>query len=337
MNYRSIADMNDTIMRNLPRLPRDIDLVVGVPRSGLLAGNLLCLALNIALTDVEGFLEGRVLAAGKTRRTARLDRDPAALKRVLVIDDSVYRGHAMTEVRRRIEAAAPEAEITYCAVYGNETSHPSVDIVLEAVPQPRMFQWNVFHHGSLEHCCVDIDGVLCCDPTHEENDDGERYLRFLAETAPMLTPSKPIGWLVTSRLEKYRAQTEDWLEKAGIAYRELIMLDLPSAEARRKARAHGSFKGEVYRRLDALLFIESELEQAEEIAQLSGKPVLCIETHHVVTPEPSLLAIGQKLRSLPRRRRVAESLPVLNLAARSLLGERAYGGLRALVKGRAGG
>lgn len=337
MNYRSIADMNDTIMRNLPRLPRDIDLVVGVPRSGLLAGNLLCLALNIALTDVEGFLEGRVLAAGKTRRTARLDRDPAALKRVLVIDDSIYRGNAMEEVRRRIEAAAPEAEITYCAVYGNETSHPAVDLVLEAVPQPRMFQWNVFHHASLEHCCVDIDGVLCCDPTHEENDDGERYRRFLVETAPMLVPSKPLGWLVTSRLEKYRAETEDWLEKAGISYRELIMLDLPGAEARRQARAHGSFKGEVYRALDALLFIESELEQAEEIARLSGKPVLCIETHHVVMPEPSLLATRQALRALPRRRRLAESPPVLNLAVRSLLGERAYGGLRALVKGRAGG
>ena len=37
MHYRSISDMNDAIVRNLHRLPRDIDLVVGVPRSGILA------------------------------------------------------------------------------------------------------------------------------------------------------------------------------------------------------------------------------------------------------------------------------------------------------------
>ncbi|RUU06821.1 phosphoribosyltransferase, partial [Mesorhizobium sp. M7A.T.Ca.TU.009.01.3.2] len=37
MHYRSISDMNDAIVRGLHRLPRDIDLVVGVPRSGVLA------------------------------------------------------------------------------------------------------------------------------------------------------------------------------------------------------------------------------------------------------------------------------------------------------------
>lgn len=44
--------MNDTIVRNLHRLPRDIDLVVGIPRSGLLAANLLSLAANIPMADL---------------------------------------------------------------------------------------------------------------------------------------------------------------------------------------------------------------------------------------------------------------------------------------------
>lgn len=62
------------------------------------------------------------------------------------------------------------------------------------------------------------------------------------------------------------------------------MLELPSAAARRKAGSHGRFKADVYRMLDALLFIEREERQALEIARLSNKPVLSIETQSVIDP-----------------------------------------------------
>ena len=65
MNYRSINDLNKTIIDNLYLLPRDIDLIVGVPRSGLLAANLLALYLNLPMTDVKGLLEGRTISSGK--------------------------------------------------------------------------------------------------------------------------------------------------------------------------------------------------------------------------------------------------------------------------------
>lgn len=337
MNYRSIADMNDAILQNLPRLPRHIDLVVGVPRSGLLAANLLGLALNTPMTDVEGLLAGRVLATGRTRRTAAHARATEAEpeRTVLVIDDSVFKGTSMREVRERIAAAGVPGRFVYCAVFGNALRHPDVDVVLEAVPQPRLFQWNIFHHGLLEHCCVDIDGVLCSDPTAAENDDGEAYLRFLSNATPMMVPTRPIGWLVTSRLEKYRPQTEAWLREVGIAYRELVMLDLPSAEERRRSNAHGGFKAEVYRRVGAQLFIESEHAQAEAIARLSGKPVLCLETQHVIEPAPSALSGRQKLKALPRRIRLAKT-PLtdrgsLKLAVRGMLGEAGWARLKALA------
>ena len=47
MNYRSIADLNHTILKQLHMLPRDFDLVVGVPRSGMLPANLIALYLNL--------------------------------------------------------------------------------------------------------------------------------------------------------------------------------------------------------------------------------------------------------------------------------------------------
>ena len=48
---------------------------------------------------------------------------------------------------------------------------------------------------------MDIDGVLCADPTPEENDDGEKYRHFLLNAPPLFIPKVTIGTLVTSRLE----------------------------------------------------------------------------------------------------------------------------------------
>lgn len=337
MHYRSISDMNDTIVGNLRRLPRDIDLVVGVPRSGVLAATLVSLAANIPMTDLDSFLEGRVYTSGITKRRAALDRKVSDMRKVLVIDDSVAGGNAMRDARARIEAAGIEGDFTYAAVFGLEPQHPETDVVFEVVPHPRMFQWNFMHHKFLGECCVDIDGVLCLDPTEAENDDGPAYEKFLSEARPLHAPTHRIGWLVTSRLEKYRALTEAWLAKNGVLYDQLIMLDLPSKAERQRLGAHGSFKADFYRKSNAILFIESEHAQALKITELSGKPVLCVETHMVSFPDAlSLPALGQAARNLPARLRQINSQQgrkgAAKALARALLGARGYETLKSRVK-----
>jgi len=337
MNYRSISDMNDAILRNLHRLPRDIDLVVGVPRSGILAATLVSLTANIPMTDLDSFLAGRIYTSGITKRRAALDRQHADMRKILVIDDSIAGGNAIRDARNKIAAAGIQGDFIYAAVFGLEPQHQETDVVLEVVPHPRMFQWNFMHHIFLEQCCVDIDGVLCLDPTEEENDDGPIYEKFLAEARTLLGPTRKIGWLVTSRLEKYRKLTEAWLAKHEIKYDHLIMLDLPSKAERQRLGAHGSFKAEFYRKSDAILFIESEHEQALRIAKLSGKPVLCVETNIVSFPDAlSLPALEQAARNLPARLRQINSpegrKSVVKKAARTLLGERGYETLKNRVK-----
>ncbi len=40
---------------------------------------------------------------------------------------------------------------------------------MEVIDRPRIFEWNVLHHpGILKDACLDIDGVLCHDPSHEQ-------------------------------------------------------------------------------------------------------------------------------------------------------------------------
>lgn len=38
MEYRSIAELNDQVVDWIDALPRDLDLIVGIPRSGMLPG-----------------------------------------------------------------------------------------------------------------------------------------------------------------------------------------------------------------------------------------------------------------------------------------------------------
>lgn len=305
MEYRSVSDLNEAIVSNLARIPRDIDLVVGVPRSGLLAANLLSLALNVPMSDLDSFLDGREYTSGSTKAVRRCV-DPSRRRKILLLDDSISSGKAMREARARIDQARVDADIVFAAVYGIRDQHPEADLVLEKVALPRIFQWNFMHHKILEQACVDIDGVLCLDPSEEENDDGAAYLEFLKNAVPYHATTRKIGWLVTSRLEKYRAQTEAWLANASITYDKLIMLDLASKQERQRLGVHGIFKAEFYRNCASPLFIESDVRQAEVIAAKSGKPVLCIETHQMHLPDPlSARQIARRFRHLPTRLKLA--------------------------------
>jgi len=302
MNYRSIASLNRQIIRWMSGLPRDITVVVGIPRSGLLAANILALHRNIPLTDVDRLIEGKLIQTGERYGGVRADSLLSARQTVLVLDDSIATGKQMNLVKAKISAAKLPHTIYYGAVYAMPGSRRLVDFFAEIVPSPRVFEWNVMHSGTLPDCCVDIDGVLCVDPTKEENDDGKNYENFLRNAAPLIIPTKRITALVTCRLEKYRALTEAWLTKYRVQYDKLYMLNLPTKEARVAANAHAKFKAVIYKDLRAPLFIESSLTQAVDIARFSGKEVLCIETGEMVTPKKAD-AILQATLDLPKRLR----------------------------------
>jgi uncharacterized HAD superfamily protein len=277
MKFRSFEDLAETVRANLHRVPHDVDVVVGVPRSGMFPASMIALHRNATLTDLDGFFEGRVLQHGIRREKPGIRASREMWKNVLVVDDSVGTGGTMASVRARIAAAGGQWNVWCCAVYGVEARHPGIDMIFEVCPLPRAFEWNVMHHPQhLAAACVDIDGLLCVDPTPDENDDGPRYERFLREARPFHLPTVPVATLVSSRLERYRSQTEEWLRRHGVQYGELCLLDLPSAEERRRLQAHVPFKAEVYRsKNSALLFLESEREQAQAIAARTGKAVIC--------------------------------------------------------------
>ena len=285
MYYRNITDLNNIILKRLSILPRDFDLIVGIPRSGMLPANLLALYLNKPYTDIHSFLNGHIYKAGARSQFF----DIKDFKKILVVDDSIASGDAMEKCKESLKDVKNNFSISYCAIYVIPGKEKIVDYYFEVVPLPRYFQWNILNHTTLEKACFDIDGVLCVDPTDEQNDDGEKYLDFILHAPPLFIPGSKIGTIVTSRLEKYRKETEIWLEANHVKYNQLVMLDLPNKEARIKANSHAEHKAKTYFSSYYVLFVESSLSQAIEINMITKKPVLCTENFEMIFKAESVL------------------------------------------------
>lgn len=280
VSYKSYQDMAKAILNSLHKIPHDIDAVVGVPRSGTLAAHMVALFLNKPVTDIDSFLRwGWVCRCGD--RGKAYNEGPS-VKKVLVVEDSVRSGKSINVARQRLGGSPYKA--VFMGVFVSRGCADMVDISCSIVEPPRAFAWNIFHHPELlGRACMDIDGVLCRDPTDDENDDGSNYIRFISGVEPKIIPSVRVKTLVTCRLEKYRAATEIWLAGNNVQYGRLVMMNLPDAKTRRRLNQYGAFKANEFRKKDYLIFIESSEKEARDIkSRCPEKTVFCTSTMDVI-------------------------------------------------------
>lgn len=283
--YVSFADLAAAIRRQLHLVPGTVDLIVGIPRSGMIPAYQIGLFLNRNVTDLDSFLLDRDLGHGSTRKPALTPDSPHKARHILLVDDSIASGASLKRALERMAATGFRGRLSTCAAIVAPSQRASVDVSFITMPQPRIFEWNAFHHACIENACFDLDGVLCVDPHERDNDDGPRYRQFLRTARPLFAPSVRIGHIVSARLEKYRSLTEEWLAAHGIKYGALHLIDLPDKEARMRLNAHSQHKARVYRETGAALFYESDPGQARQIARAAGKPVLCVADMSMVLPD----------------------------------------------------
>ena len=279
MIYRSYEDLSNCIRRNVWKIPSDVDLIVGIPRSGMIPALMLAELLNKRCADLDAFIDGREMSCGGRRKIMR----NGTKGKVLVIDDTVFFGNAMRKARERLEPLQKDFDIIFGCVYAEGRNAKSmVDVYLEDIyrvgEKVWLYEWNVLHHyvKKTESAMWDIDGLLCKDPPDDR--DTAAYEAYLPNAIPMIIPTTHIGALVTYRLEKYRGITEEWLGKQGVDYEKLMMFNAPNRELRNNTISPSKYKARLYSEATwAKLFVESERRQAEKIFQLTGKPVFCYE------------------------------------------------------------
>lgn len=297
MNYRSIQDLSTSIAKNLHKVPSGVELIVGIPRSGLLAANLMALHLNLPLTDLEGFKAKRIFQSGD-----RLNGSGSLFEkitRVLVLDDSVYNGTSMRRAKAELDQCAFGKTLYFAAVYVSPVKTGEVDFYCDFCSAPRVFEWNMMHHeGAISSAYVEMDGALCKPPTPEEMDDSEKYENFLCNAAPLQPFSCRIGTIITNRLETYRPQTEDWLTRNRISYNQLTMRKEGTRDPGKGHQMMVQTKANAYAQNDkSWLFIEHTFCDARDIANFSGKMVYCMETKEMIYPD----SLGGYLRTGRRK------------------------------------
>jgi adenine/guanine phosphoribosyltransferase-like PRPP-binding protein/uncharacterized HAD superfamily protein len=305
--------MAGLIRRSLHLIPADVDLVIGVPRSGILPAVTIALLLNLRYADLDTFLEGRLPGTGSTKPGTRLIGDAGAARHVLVVDDSLNRGDAMRKVRERLARAGVIAKVSLAAIYVVPDGADEVDIAFEVVPLPRMFEWNALHHVYLDRACASFEGVLCRAPSDAERASEARFARFLDTAPPLLRPTSRLACVIAGLPESYRPHITAWLARHDIAHQRLELFSAPLSGPRPDYNAAAAqAKARIYRDGKEILLIESDLDHAAAIADLSGKPVLSVEGQRIVNPSAwSGTAAMQKLRGLRSHAQMSDS-PLLN-------------------------
>ena len=244
MNFANLGDMAYVIRRNLHRLP-EAARIVGVPASGMLPATLLASLRGVPVCSLALLCSGVNGEQYTTRKKPHNQQQP-----IIVIDDSIASGRTMKKVME--DCKRLPYTVVFVAVYGEKPQYEGVT-VLEHIPMPRCFEWNVLHHPQhTQATCFDMDGVLT-----------------------LFKPTTPVGWVVTGREESGREITERQLRLRGVQYKELFMKPGPQIMC-------ADWKAECYKRLPARLFVESDYGQAQVIARKSGKPVLHFEKMEVI-------------------------------------------------------
>lgn len=281
------------LIKSLERnIPNEFDCVIGIPRAGLMFANIIASAYGCPLATPEGFVRGEVWFASECSYSKNF-------KKVLVVEDSLYTGKQLKVAVGRLTDYNPEMTIKTASLFVKTGYDVQVDYVLLEHKNWTIGEWNLLTSlGFMGRLGVDLDGVLGEDCPIGVDDDGVRYREWLRHAQPLLIPRFAVEAVVTSRLEKYRAETETWLKQNGVKYKELIMLDLPSAK-QRSLEAVVKHKAEAIRQADLEWFWESNWNEAEQIHGKVHVPVLCVSRMQLVgdkKQQPEMLTMPITMR-----------------------------------------
>lgn len=274
--YRNNVQFIDDVMQWARTMNVDLTkliCVVGVKQSGCFAAAALANHFNCHFSTTDE------IKAGLTPWTSKNRRRPAKESQgvVLLVDDTVCSGETMHRESMTLKSVLPQSvEVLRGAVYAMSQAMHRVDLFFKNVRDVNhVFEFNVMHHWFVERSFFDMDGVLCENwpYAYEDGDKADAYLHFLANARPLNIPSFCIEHIVTGRLEKYREVTEGWLRRHGVRWRNLTM----HPECAPRDRKPAELKTDMYKKSDALLFVESCPTQSRFIASRTSRPVLSYE------------------------------------------------------------
>lgn len=214
------------VQHNIDKIPHDIKGVIAIARGGLFPGFIIAEHFNIPITTVDKFIED--INNCWFNESTFIKFNSIDNGKLLVIDDSVDTGNSLRQTINKLNNIN-NFSFVYAVIHS--TVHIDDLIVLDDNVEStnRCYEFNLFRTFGFNNCICDIDGVLCKDPEWGLDTKENEYIYFLNNAKPYLHVPN-IDIVLTSRIEKYRTYTENWLSKNNIKYNKLIMSPLNSID-----------------------------------------------------------------------------------------------------------
>lgn len=282
--FVSAQQLQTDIKTLVSKIPGDVTAIAGVARSGLSVATMVAMYLHLPILTIRQTM-GDVQPTGNGWRLGGNKHIDPKTERVLVVDDTVMTGNSLRAIEPLVKQQfGPNTQTA--AVYVNPGAKKKPDIWAVDLGWPHLLEWNLFNSILSPNMATDFDGVICHDCSVGQDDDGAGYLDFIRNAKPLYLSRKvPIPLIVTARIEKYRAETEDWLRRHGVRFDRLVMHPANTLRERMrddiaayKARHFGEWARKHKPKPPPVGFIESDDRQARRIASISGRMVICPAT-----------------------------------------------------------
>lgn len=246
----------------------DYDIIIGVPRCGLLVASIIAAKGGKALASTDTVSRGELW---NSRRAISLD----CAKRVLLVDDSLGTGKTIQRHQQAIKARYPHLEVDTASMIVHRENYHMVDYYYKIIPTPLILEWEIMDEAKVDILAVNMEGVLCQPYQDSPGRNEEEYLRWVKGAKPYMIPSYHFDAVLSDRSERYRAESEEWLRIHNVQYRELRFSDLigPGVDQ----GVPNQQKIEHLNELKPQMFFEYSMTSAQAIWDLTKIPTLSFE------------------------------------------------------------
>lgn len=260
INWVSYQELFNWTVNWAHKLPRNYDVVIGVPRAGMIIAGIISLEHNKPLATVDSLIQGKVWLPEELTM-------PDSLRTVLLVDDTIGRGKAMQPIIQQLK------EHNYKVITGSLICSGKRPDYFYKYLLPSTLEWDCADRGSFDmKIATDMDGILCEDCPPELDTDDNKYLQWLNTALPLIIPQCTLNVIISDRLEKYRVATEAWLNHYGIKYNHLELCSFSKVE--RDSR-RGQHKIGVLLRIQPDVMLESNPELARLLQRSTGITTIC--------------------------------------------------------------
>jgi adenine/guanine phosphoribosyltransferase-like PRPP-binding protein len=125
--FKSYKDLISDVQKLLPKIPRDISAVIGIPRSGMVPAAMISTQIRVPL----GMLaEDGTLVIAEGQSTG--NKSAITSGKLLLVDDSITTGESLQTSKKLLDK-----ECVTCVIYATPTSVNKVDIYGEVTKHER--------------------------------------------------------------------------------------------------------------------------------------------------------------------------------------------------------